>query len=182
MANKRTLRRSMFLAALAACSLTAATAAAQGAPEKDGVRFRGGIALAGGGLFVSGFSAGMGGLDGRLGVQINNLIGIYAQPHLSFGGGKTAWGTGFLGTAGSSALVDFTLFDHLTAGVGGGGALLQNVGAGELHFRLAGYPVVGRGENGIRRKGFMLGLDTRLYFITGGQVLQMMGAIGYEAF
>jgi len=146
------------------------------------VRFRGGVALEGGGLFVSGFSAGLGGIQGRLGVQINDMIGVYAQPELSFGAGKVGSATGFTGTASGTGVVDFTFLDQLFVGVGGGAAVLGSLTGGELQFRVGGYPVFTRGANGIRRKGLMVGVDMRVYFVTGATVLSPMLGIGYEAF
>lgn len=150
--------------------------------DKDGARFRGAIALSGGGLFVSGFSAGLGGVDGRLGVQVNNLFGLYAQPHFTFGAGKVAGQTGFTGTAGGSLLADFTLADSFFFAAGGGGTVVGSVAGGMIHGRLGGYPLMSKGENGVRRKGLMLGSDVRVDLVGGYTVLQVTGSIGYEAF
>jgi hypothetical protein len=173
----------MFIAALAAGCLTAATASAQ---EPDGARFRGGISVGGGGLFVSGFSAGLGGIDGRMGAQINNLIGVYAQPHISFGAGKVGNATGFTGEATGDAVVDFTFLNQIFVGAGGGGGIIGSLPGANVLLRFGGYPVFTHGENHIRRKGLMLGADMRMYFFSvnggGAQVLQAMASIGYEAF
>lgn len=150
--------------------------------DLDGVRFRGGISGGGGGLFVSGFAAGVGGLDGRLGVQINDLVGLYVQPQFCVGAGKLGNGTGFTGTAGGSLVVDFTLADRFFVGVGGGGGVINNPAAGMVHFRVGGYPAMGYGANGIRRKGLMLGADVRIWVASGITVLSPMASIGYEAF
>lgn len=168
----------------AALVLTASSASAQQAEPgpRDGVRFRGGVALAGGGLFIAGYGLGLGGVDGRLGVQINNMIGVYAQPYITFGGGKIAGTPGVTGTAGSNVLVDFTFKDQIFVGAGGGGGLIGGLTAGQAHLRLGGYPVVERGLNGIRRKGLMLGLDLGLHFGSGFTLLQPMLSVGYEAF
>jgi hypothetical protein len=184
--DRRLVRKICMAAAVASClvALPAAAQYAMPAPRSDGVRFRGGISLGGGGAFVAGWNLGMVGVDGRLGVQINNLIGVYAQPYFQLGTGSRNNLTGFTGFAGGSVMVDFTLFDRFFLGAGGGGAILNNPAAGELHFRLGGYPVMGRGLNGIRRKGLMLGVDLRVYFVEGGigQVIDVMGGIGYEAY
>lgn len=175
-------------AALAFGTEASAQERAQQAPveeaDEDGVRFRGGVSIGAGALLVSGFTAGMGGVDGRIGVQINDLIGVYAQPHLSFGAGDLGSTTGFTGAAGTSVLADFTFVDQVFVAAGGGFSYLGAVPdpGGELHFRVGGYPVVGEGENGIRRKGLMLGADMRVYFLGGTTILQPMGSIGYEAF
>jgi len=57
-------------------------------PARDGPRFRGGVSFSGGGAFVAGWGLGFAGVDGRLGVQLNNLIGIYAQPYFMLGYGE----------------------------------------------------------------------------------------------
>jgi hypothetical protein len=166
-----------FIAALALC---ASTASAQEAP--DGPRFRGGVSVGGGGLFISGYTFGMGGVDGRLGVQINNLIGVYAQPYLSGGGGSISGATGATGTAGVNLLVDFTFIDQIFVGAGGGGGLVGDAAAGQLHLRFGGYPLMKRGDNGIRRKGLMIGADLSVHFVDGLKLMQPMFSIGYEAY
>lgn len=150
--------------------------------EEDGPRFRGGIALEGGGIFVSGYGIGLGGVEGRLGVQINNLIGVYAQPAINFGGGKYGGVTGITGSAGGTAVVDFTFLNQIFVGAGGGGAIIGSLPGGQLHIRAGGYPVFTHGANGIRRKGLMIGLDLRVWFVSGGTLVSPMLGVGYEAF
>jgi hypothetical protein len=156
-------------------------------PRADFPRFRGGISLGAGGLFVSDFGVGLGVLDGRLGVQINNLIGIYAQPHFSVGGGTVnGVGSAITGEAGATLLVDFTFFDRFFVGVGGGGGVIGSLGAGELHIRLGGYPLLRLLPDRVRRRGLMLGIDTRVYFVeipgATANVVSVAGSIGFEAF
>jgi hypothetical protein len=74
---KRVLSALPLVAAIAAFSSSASTQHHQ--QEPDGVRFRGGISAGGGGLFLGDYGLGIGGVTGRLGVQVNNLIGIYAS-------------------------------------------------------------------------------------------------------
>jgi hypothetical protein len=150
--------------------------------DEDGVRFRGGISAGGGGLFLNSFSLGLGGVDGRLGVQINDLIGVYAQPQLAIYGGSIGPASGVGGIVGGSGVVDFTFLDQIFVGIGGGGALINNPSGGELHIRAGGYPVFGFGEDNIRRKGLMLGLDLRLFFVSGAVLMSPTASIGYEAF
>lgn len=88
----------------------------------------------------------------------------------------------FTGFAGATANVDFTFFDRLQAGIGAGGAILNNPGAGELHIRVAGYPLLGKGFDGVRRKGLSVGLDMRVYFASGITIVNTMVGVGYEAF
>jgi hypothetical protein len=151
-------------------------------PPRDGVRFRGGVALTGGGLFVDGYALGLGGIDGRIGVQINNLIGVYAQPYLTFGGGQVAGATGVTGTVGSDVIVDFTFLDQIFVGAGAGAGIIGSLVAEQAHLRVGGYPVVARGLNGIRRKGLMIGADLSVHFTSGAVIMQPMVSIGYEAF
>jgi hypothetical protein len=169
-----------LVAALAFCASPAS------AQEKDGVRFRGGVAAGAGGLFISGYGLGLGGVEGRLGVQINNMIGVYAEPYLSFGGGKVQGATGITGTVGSVVGADFTFIDQIFAGVGAGGGIIGSLPAGQVQLRVGGYPVLARGDNGIRRKGLMIGADLSIHFGslagTSYKLLQPMVMIGYEAF
>jgi hypothetical protein len=153
----------------------------------DGLRFRGGVAFTLGGEFVSSvdFSALMFGIDGRLGVQINNLVGVYVEPHLSFG---SAGGVSGLGATTSTfaalAMVDFTLFDALFFGAGVGYGIFNSPKGAAIGLRVGGYPVKSVSDDKPRRKGLMLSLDTRIVFLDGGYGTgaQVMGAIGYEAF
>ncbi|MBK6519656.1 MAG: hypothetical protein IPM79_34930 [Polyangiaceae bacterium] len=149
--------------------------------DEDEPRFRGGISIGGGGLFYSGAAAGLGTVDGRIGVQIMDLLGVYVQPHLALGAGSGA----FAGSAGGTLVVDFTFIDHIFVGVGGGGGLVQfggTVPAGELHVRVGGYPVVGDGLVGGRRKGLMIGADLHVHFADGAVLPSPTVSIGYEAF
>jgi hypothetical protein len=90
------------------------TAAAESASSPvSTMRFRGGI----GGFFAvgvpgRGFFAG--GIQGRLGVQFNDLIALYAEPELLGGGG----GGGVLGLVGVSPLVELTVKDRYYLGAG----------------------------------------------------------------
>lgn len=147
---------------------------------EDGVRFRGGISGGAGAEILTGGTTIMGGVDGRVGVQINHLIGVYAQPQLSFGSFGGA--LGITGTFTTTAVVDFTFIDHLLVGAGGGFGVFNNPTGPVVHLRAGGYPLMGHGEDGIRRKGLMLAFDMRLGFITGDTVVYPMGSIGYEAF
>jgi len=195
------LRSTSTFAALSAALVTAlltATSAAQEAPpppppaaapapvpgpppapaepvRKDGVRFRGGVALEGGGVLVPDIiNLGLAGIQGQLGVQINNSFGVYIVPsfHVLFGsmGGIQV---------GAAAIFDYTFLDDLlTVGAGPDVAALaafglpQDGGIGvaaaggslygaRLHFAVN--PVVGIGDNGIRRKALTIGVDLRLY-------------------
>jgi hypothetical protein len=192
-------RRWCFLAVFAATSSIAAVSSAQ---EKDGARFRGGVSAAFGGLFGSegpaSYSGILGGADGHLGVQINNLIGVYAVPHLSYGSitaevGSISASDGWLDFSGTG-VVDVTLFDRFFVGGGAGFAAhaptCTNCGglAGpNVHLRLGGYPLMSRGDDGIRRKGLMIGADLRINFLSDAAsnsitLIQPMVSVGYEAF
>lgn len=172
----------------AAAPKTDAKPAPKGEVDDDGVRFRGGISGGGGAMIFAAEGAGLagtlgvGGVDGRLGVQINDLIGIYAQPQLGIYGG----GVGVGGLVGGVAVVDFTFIDQIFVGVGAGGGLLNSPGAAEIIVRAGGYPVFGFGEDNVRRKGLMVGLDLRTFIApTAGVTIIGISPtvnIGYEAF
>ncbi len=158
--------------------------------REDHPRFRGGISAGGGLMFFTAASSfgnasatfGIGGLDGRLGVQINDLIGVYVQPQVGVYGASAGVG----GLAGGAALIDFTFIDRLFVGVGGGGVILNSPGAGEVILRVGGYPAMGFGADKVRRKGLMLGIDMRIFIApSGGATLVAPSPtfnIGYEAF
>jgi hypothetical protein len=144
------------------------------APEQasDGVRFRGGIFLDAGGLIASGANDGMIGPHGELGVQINNLVGIYATP----GFGILFGASGGL-DIGTGLMADFTILnDVLTVGGGldlgafaafGSTSALAGAGyGGRIH--VAWNAIVSKGENGYRRKALVLALDLRFIVGPGG--------------
>ena len=84
--------------------------------DEDEPRFRGGISAGGGALiYDSGMGtliAGVGTVDGRIGVQIMDLLGVYVQPHLALG----ASSNNFAGSVGGTLVVDFTFIDHIFVG------------------------------------------------------------------
>lgn len=155
----------------------------------DGARFRFGIS--GGPSFFKikddfGNSASLtyGGMDLRFGVQVNDMIGVYAQPVLGFynapAGGALATG----GLLGSVVAADVTLIDHFFVGGGFGYHIYNNPGGPSLLFRAGAYPLMGRSKEKVRRKGLMLGADVRVTFIGEGikPILMPSFNLGYEAF
>jgi len=176
-----TLHASFARAQDAAAAPPAATAVAH-----DGPRFRGGISLGGGMEKVSVVSGGMYGLDGRLGLQLNDLLGFYLQPHLSFGSlSGDAGGTGIRGGTGTfslAALGEATFMDRLFAGAGLGYGVLNNPSGPMFQARAGGYLLTTRGEDGVRRKGLMAGVDLRTIFVTGATGLLVIASIGYEKY
>lgn len=146
----------------------------------DGPRFRFGIS-AGGGFLAGPVSGGYGGGDLRLGVQVNDLVAVYAQPQLGYYGadGFSIGG----GLVGASAIVDVTLIDRFFVGAGGGYAILNSPSGPELHFRFGGYPVMARSTKGMNRKGLSLAVDLRMFFVDGYDMFVSPTLnIGYEAF
>ena len=162
----------------------------------DRVRPRLGISSAGGLLLAA--AQGPGGqvlpgeawdLDVRVGVQFNRIFALYAQPSLAIGVVNNAcFGmTETVLALWAPLLVDFTLVDRLSIAAGGGvaGVPGEPIGAG-IHFRVATYPFTYRPRGGFIRNGFMVGLETRAYWLiasgseyTGGL---FMVALGYERF
>lgn len=147
--------------------------------KPDNVRFRGGIALEGGGIIVPNFfNVAVVGFQGQVGVQINNLVGVYVAPSFDAVFGKY----GGINVA-TALLVDFTPIPMITIGVGpdvgafvglgvdtsATGASLGTIGGGlmggRLHFGFN--PVIGGSDaNPSRRKALVIGLDARL--LAGG--------------
>lgn len=154
--------------------------------RKDGARFRFGVAGGPGLLFIDSTVLGYGGVDLRLGAQINDLIGIYVQPQLGAYAGTYGGMVGIGGLVGVSGVVDFTLADRFFVGVGGGFGVLNSPSGPEVHLRVGGYPIMKRSDERARRRGLMVGLDFRLHFVSsGGTSLTGIAPtinIGYEAF
>lgn len=174
----------------AEASPTEQASPADASPAADGGRFRFGIAGAAGlesvsatGVSVSGP---MFGLDLRLGLQINHMIAVYAQPHLSFGSLSAdvqgAVISGATGTFIATVVGELTFADRFFGGAGFGYGVLNNPSGFTLHLRAGGYPLMSKAANGIRRKGLMLGIDFRTVFVDGATGLLITGGLGYEAF
>lgn len=89
-------------------------------PERDGdwTRFRFGISGVGGGL-VNGPEIGMGGVSLRAGIQVGDLFGVYYMP-VGLVGALYARpdGAAAAGLLFNNAMVDFTIADMFTFGVG----------------------------------------------------------------
>lgn len=160
--------------------------------DEDGVRFRGGVSGGAGAEFIlnSGdtLTAVMGGVEGRLGVQVNDLLGIYAQLHTSLGSfGDLGTGyaiVGVTGTAAATVLADFTFIDQIFVGAGFGYGVVNSPHGPVVHLRAGGYPYMDFGEDGVRRKGLMLGVDLRVFILPDSDFTAVypMAQIGYEAF
>jgi len=156
---------------------------------QDGVRFRFGVS-GGLGFFTAASEVGSAkisckyyGLDLRFGAQINNLIGVYAQPTLGYytagDGGALAAG----GLLGMNVVADFTLMDHFFAGAGLGYTIYNNPGGVTPMLRVGGYPLMSRSDVKARRKGLMLGVDLRFTSLEGLKTIVMPTFnLGYEAF
>lgn len=155
----------------------------------DGTRFRFGVS-GGPGIFTVKPEQGTGkvsftygGVDLRLGAQINDLVGVYAQPTLGY---YTASDTGLLGVGGLlgvAAAVDFTFIDRIFVGAGVGYTVYNNPAGVSPLLRVGGYPLVSRSTEKIRRKGLMLGIDLRMTKLEGLKSIVMPTFnIGYEAF
>lgn len=170
----------------------AAAAAAGGDTSSavaDGPRFRFGVA-AGAGFFTAASETGTGkvsctyyGADLRLGAQINDLIGVYAQPTLGY---YTANGTGGLaagGLVGFAAVADVTVIDRFFVGAGIGYTVYNSPAGVTPILRVGGYPLMSRSEQKARRKGLMLGVDLRFTGLDGLKTIVMPTFnVGYEAF
>ena len=176
--NVRPLCTLTAVGALLAPVLWTATAHAQQGP--DGARFRGGAEVEVGAVISGGAALGSFLVRGQLGAQINNNWGVYGVPSL---GGVFGHGAG--PAIGFGAMADYT-FDSLPISVGAGpeaGAFIfastatvcaggfcaasAAAGAGAAAYygvmlRGTWYPVLAKGENGIRRKALAVGLDLHL--------------------
>jgi hypothetical protein len=154
----------------------------------DYARLRAGIDLTGGGLFLNGVGVGLVGLDGRLGVQFNDLFALYGQAHFVFGDGTAP---ALLGVSGGtevfslSAVADFT-FRQVFVGFGVGGAYFgyDPYASPEALFRFGFYPLERRHRWG-RRSGLMIGADLHVEYVPhagGDAYVEPMFLIGWEAF
>jgi hypothetical protein len=190
--NLRLISTLVAVGAFVAPSLVPAKAAAQ-----DFTRFRGGVGLETGAIVVTAgadgaVAIGTGGIQGQLGVQINNNWAVYAQPNIDF---LFAAGGTFGLNVGGAVLGEYT-FSGAPISIGAGpstGALIA-IGDGQafatapfygakVHFAV--YPLMNRDDGG-RRKALYLALDlnAQAFPQAGPSVLLFspLASIGYQAF
>jgi hypothetical protein len=167
----------------------AGTAGDASKADLDGVRFRFG-ASGGAGFFTASsdvdnlkVSCTYFGADLRFGAQINNLIGVYAQPTLGYYSANGSGGLAAGGLLGMAVVADATFMDRFFAGAGIGYTVYNNPGGVTPILRVGGYPLMVRSEQKARRKGLMLGVDLRFTSLTGLKTIVMPTFnVGYEAF
>ncbi len=175
--------------AAAPATPTPAPAAAAGGTVVDGPRFRFGVS-GGAGFFTAKSELGDAkvsctyfGTDLRLGAQINDLIGVYAQPTLGYYSTSTDVGLAAGGLVGLSVVADATFLDRFFVGAGVGYTVYNSPGGISPILRLGGYPLMVRSEGKARRKGLMLGVDLRFTGLDGLKTIVMPTFnVGYEAF
>jgi hypothetical protein len=176
-------------AAIPAAPAVAPPRTESSADGADGLRFRFGVS-GGYGFFTAKSEVGSGelsctyyGMDLRFGAQINDLIGVYAQPTLGYysadGAGPLAVG----GLVGMAAGADFTFLDRFFAGAGIAYTTYNNPsGIGPL-LRVGAYPLMSRNSESIRRRGLMVNVDLRFTKLDGIKTILMPTFnVGYEAF
>lgn len=183
-------------AAPAETATAAPPAAAPAAPPADtsttapdGLRFRFGVA-AGVGFFTAASEAGGAevsctyyGADLRLGAQINDLIGVYAQPTLGYYSADVSGTLAAGGLLGLAVAADVTLIDRFFVGAGLGYTVYNSPAGVTPLLRIGGYPLMSRSEQKARRKGLMVGMDLRFTSLEGLKTIVMPTFnLGYEAF
>lgn len=155
----------------------------------DGVRFRFGVG-GGIGFFSAANEVGSGkvsctyyGSDLRFGAQVNNLIGVYAQPTLGYYSVNGSGGLGAGGLLGVAVIADATFIDRLFVGAGVGYTVYNSPGGITPILRVGGYPLMSRSDEKARRKGLMVGADLRFTSLEGLKTIVMPTFnVGYEAF
>lgn len=119
----------------------------------------------------------------RFGAQINDLLGVYAQPVLGYYSTSDVGILAVGGLIGASAIADVTLMDRFFVGGGFGYHIYNNPAGPSLVLRAGGYPLMGRSKEKIRRKGLMLGVDLRATFLQDiAPIVHPTFNLGYEAF
>jgi hypothetical protein len=172
-----------------AATAPAAAGGDASSPVADGARFRFGVA-AGIGFFTAASEVGTAkvsctyyGADLRLGAQINDLLGVYAQPTLGYYSVDDAGGLAAGGLLGVAVVADATIIDRFFVGAGLGYTVYNSPAGVTPILRVGGYPLMGRSEQKARRKGLMLGADLRFTSLEGLKTIVMPTFnLGYEAF
>jgi hypothetical protein len=167
----------------------AGASGATSADGGDGTRFRFGVS-GGAGFFTVKPETGSGkvnftyyGNDLRFGAQINDLVGVYAQPTLGYYTVDDEQYLGAGGLLGLAVVADFTFVDRFFVGAGLGYTVYNNPAGVSPLLRIGGYPLVSRSKAKVRRKGLMLGIDLRMTKLEDLKTIVMPSFnIGYEAF
>jgi hypothetical protein len=175
-------------------SIPAAPAAAPARAESsadgaDGLRFRFGVSGGYGFFTVKGevgsaqASCSYYGMDLRFGAQINDLVGVYAQPTLGYYSADIEGLLGVGGLLGMAVGADVTFLDRFFAGAGIAYTVYNDPsGVGPL-LRVGAYPLMSRNSESIRRRGLMVNVDLRYTKLDGYKAILMPTFnIGYEAF
>ena len=173
----------------AAPTAAAPAAAAANAGVADGMRFRFGVG-GGIGFFSAANEVGTGkvsctyyGTDLRFGAQVNNLIGVYAQPTLGYYSVNGSGGLGAGGLVGVAVIADATIIDRFFVGAGLGYTVYNNPAGVTPILRVGGYPLMSKSDEKARRKGLMVGVDLRFTNPDGLKTIVMPTFnLGYEAF
>jgi hypothetical protein len=155
----------------------------------DGLRFRFGVS-GGYGFFTAKSEAGSAelsctyyGMDLRFGAQINDLIGVYAQPTLGYYSADSVGPLAVGGLLGIAAGADVTFLDRFFAGAGIGYTVYNNPSGISPLLRVGAYPLMSRNSESIRRRGLMVNMDLRFTKLEGLKTIVMPTFnIGYEAF
>lgn len=155
----------------------------------DGARFRFGVS-GGVGFFSAASEVGSAkvsctyyGADLRLGAQINDLIGVYAQPTLGYYSANGSGGLAAGGLLGLAVVADATIVDRLFVGAGVGYTVYNSPAGITPILRVGGYPLMSRSDVKARRKGLMVGADLRFTSLEGLKTIVMPTFnLGYEAF
>ena len=173
----------------APAKVAAPAAAAPNGGVADGVRFRFGVG-GGIGFFSAANEVGEGkvsctyyGTDLRLGAQINNRFGVYAQPTLGYYSVNGSGGLGAGGLVGVAVIADATIIDRFFVGAGLGYTVYNNPAGVTPILRVGGYPLMSKSDEKARRKGLMVGVDLRFTNPDGLKTIVMPTFnLGYEAF
>ncbi len=176
-------------AASAEAATPAPAAVATNGGVADGVRFRFGVS-GGIGFFTAASEASSDkvsctyyGTDLRFGAQINNLIGVYAQPTLGYYSANGSGGLAAGGLLGMAVVADATFIDRLFVGAGLGYTVYNSPAGVTPILRIGGYPLMSRSDQKARRKGLMVGADLRFTSLDGLKTIVMPTFnVGYEAF
>jgi len=159
--------------------------AASEAPQEDGEnqgRFRWGISGLGG-PYMGAYKGGAGGLDLRFGWQLNDNIGIVAQPHLALGFGaqsdENSASISATALSGVGGLADYTVADFFYAGAGLGvstggfasGSISSSSGSAQVAdgpffdvpFRIG---IALGSKKPSRRNAFTIGINGHLLFVS----------------
>jgi hypothetical protein len=182
--------RQVALSLVLSMLLVGVVAAPASAQRYDRPRVRFGVSGVGGG-FVGAAHGALGGAAVRIGIQANDVVGIYLQAQGLIGQFLPAPGDGLAGFAFHSLMIDFTIADRVQIGVGPALDFVWGCDGRYQHACSGSGPYLGgdlrlaflAGDRGPgRRSGLVFSFDAHPTWFGDDAAITLLFGIGFELY